>query len=367
MRRSVLFGLLTLFLLTSCQSGSPDATGSQDQMQSNPSATFKPIETPAEGATATSEAFVLVSVSLSPIETLTNPSGLSNGPIYSLDWSPDGAMVAASGYERVDLWDVENEILLKRLSGSEGFVWGVDWSPDGNWIAAASDGGTVVIWDLSSGQVAQTFQIPGAFCLNWSPDGILLAVGTKRGMLYLLDPSTGEAMDQKSLSDLLIVVKWSPDGALLAVGTLSGPVEIYEATGLALVQVFDDNHGQRRDANGLDWSPDGGLLASAHQDGAVRIWEIASGNLILSFSANYQWVRGVAWSPDGEKIVAGGNDKRVRIWDAGTGDLIAEVSEHQMPVWCAVWSPDGESLATGEGVYDTKNTTSQLFIWEFQE
>ena len=59
--------------------------------------------------------------------------------------------------------------------------------------------------------------------------------------------------------------------------------------------------------------------------------------------------------------------KRCEYRDAGTGDLIAEVSEHQMPVWCAVWSPDGESLATGEGVYDTKNTTSHLIIWEIQE
>ena len=80
MRRSVLLGLLTLFLLTSCQSGSPDGTGSQDQVQSDPSATFTPIETPAEGATATSEAFVPISVSLSTIETLTNPVALAMGP-----------------------------------------------------------------------------------------------------------------------------------------------------------------------------------------------------------------------------------------------------------------------------------------------
>jgi WD40 repeat protein len=89
--------------------------------------------------------------------------------------------------------------------------------------------------------------------------------------------------------------------------------------------------------------------------------------LIRSFRANYNWIRGIAWSSDGEIIAAAGSDVRVRLWEAETGEMLAESLEHDRPVWCVSWSPDGDYLATGEGAYESKDSRSNLLIWEIQE
>jgi WD40 repeat protein len=364
MRKLYLLGLFVVILLASCQGGKTEAADAQVVAPPESEPTFVPTETPEEIPTSTDEALSAVTVSLSVIDTLINPGGSGNGPIYSLDWAPDGVMVAAAGYERVDLWNVATEERVRLLTGNEGFVWGVDWSPDGKWIAAASDGGTVMVWDALSGEASQTYEIAGAFCLNWSPESDRLVVGTKSGVLYVLDTLSEEITSQTSTDDLIIAVKFSPLGELLAIGKLNGEVDVYETGGLELLNTLDEDIRQRRDANGLDWSPDGTMLASAHQDGAVRIWDVASGELIRSFRANYNWIRGIAWSSDGEIIAAAGSDVGVRLWEAETGEMLTESLEHDRPVWCVSWSPDGDYLATGEGVYESKDSRSNLLIWE---
>ena len=65
----------------------------------------------------------------------------------SLDFSPDGRILAISCEGAVTLWDVETGRRLRTLSHS-GTVLPVTFSPDGRFLACGVRGGHVVVWGL---------------------------------------------------------------------------------------------------------------------------------------------------------------------------------------------------------------------------
>ncbi|KAJ9467863.1 putative WD repeat-containing protein [Diplonema papillatum] len=68
----------------------------------------------------------------------------------------------------------------------------------------------------------------------------------------------------------------------------------------------------------------GDLGVSGHKDGTVRVWEVASGRLVKSIDAHYDWVCAVTVSePPGlpKRIVSASRDRALKVWDFGSGTL----------------------------------------------
>ena len=65
----------------------------------------------------------------------------------SLDFSPDGELLAISREGRVSLWDVEQGTRLRALR-IDGSVLPIAFSPNGRFLAAGIHGGRVVVWGL---------------------------------------------------------------------------------------------------------------------------------------------------------------------------------------------------------------------------
>ena len=69
--------------------------------------------------------------------------------ILSLDFSPDGRLLASSGEDkRIKLWDVKSGREIRTLSGHRRHVRRVEFSPDGQWLASASTDGTIKFWNI---------------------------------------------------------------------------------------------------------------------------------------------------------------------------------------------------------------------------
>jgi len=66
--------------------------------------------------------------------------------ILSLDFSPNGELLASASYGQAFLWDVETGQKLKILDHYS--VTSVDFSPDGTLLATGSSDGTVIIWPV---------------------------------------------------------------------------------------------------------------------------------------------------------------------------------------------------------------------------
>lgn len=197
-------------------------------------------------------------------------------PVLALAFSPDGAQLAASGYNEVTLWNPADGKLFRRVRGIAQRTQALAWSADGAWLAAASgdpgQSGEVVLIDAKKGEVARVLA---------------------------------------TLPDMVLDVKFSPDGTRLAVGAADNSIRVFElATGREQLRI--DQHADW--VMGVAWSPDGAELASASRDRSARVFNAKTGELEYSYLGHNVAVFSVAFDRDGKTIFSAGRDKKIHLW-----------------------------------------------------
>ncbi len=146
--------------------------------------------------------------------------------ITSLDFSPDGSLLAVAGFHEVLLWKADGSELVARLIGLSERVQSVRFSPDGKKLVAAggrpAQMGEVQIWDVAKRTLLLSAPVgfDTVYGAAWSPDGKIISFGCPDNSMRGIDSATGaQVLQQTSHSDWVLDTVFTHKGdQLVSVG-----------------------------------------------------------------------------------------------------------------------------------------------------
>lgn len=131
--------------------------------------------------------------------TQETPPVYSTPPVVtSMDYSPDGKLLAVSGYHEVLIHTLDGSAPLKRLVGRSQRIESLAFSPNGQILAVA--GGTpalfgeLQLWNVADGQLlhSTTLAHDTLFGLSFNGDGTLVAFGAADNRVRVAKVETAE-------------------------------------------------------------------------------------------------------------------------------------------------------------------------------
>jgi WD40 repeat protein len=222
-----------------------------------------------------------------------------------LAFSPDGRRLVSTGWDRtIRLWDLNNNRLLKAMTGHTDQVNSVAFSPDGGTIVSGGRDSAIRLWDVATGQ--ERFGGP---------------------MMH---------------RDRAMAVAISPDGRTFITGSRDRTIRVLNLPRPHLLRSTVTLPASDRDLDAFALAPLGTRAAVA-EGATVTVYDVAEGQKLWS-KAGFRprpWLAnidntptlGLVFSPDSRLLVSLTLDSRlgnaqratVRVWDAETGRLISQV------------------------------------------
>jgi WD40 repeat protein/tRNA A-37 threonylcarbamoyl transferase component Bud32 len=310
----------------------------------------------------------------------------SSSPPMCVVWSPDGSKLLTGHAEFCGrVWDLKSGQLATEVS-STAPVGSVHFDPvDGRTFLTGSYGGTVRLWDTSTGGAISPplwhqYLVRSAI---FSPDGRRILSGS-RGAVRLHDvPSSVLDRTPPPLEPGLIPIALDGDGIALVTdkennvqlrrtddhasigspivhpsrvltGAFSKDLRLVATVGIDhVVRAWESSSGRmltelpaREPGYCVTFSPDSRVLVSGHFGAIAMRWDTESWELIdtLAHQLHSGPVLSVQYSGDGERVLTGGADGMARLWDAGSGRPLGSI-RHSTAV-IAGFSPDSTIIIT---------------------
>lgn len=239
--------------------------------------------------------------------------------IRSLAFSGDGNLVATGSRSypvRVNVWGVENGVLLRSLSCENDQIESISFDPQLRWLAALQEIGYLRIWDLSDGTLRHDLRTEEvkSFKVLFSATGERLVTRGRDGV-QLWDAERGELLGRFAIASLSLANpswEFGPHGAVLAVASEGALSLVSSETGAEVLHLDLPD----RSLTTFGFSSDGRYLATGWGDGAVIVWDLfdtSKGLRVLPPHAGR--VAGVSFSADATRVASASPvDRRLHVF-----------------------------------------------------
>ena len=343
----------------------------------------------AEGAIDDSPA------SAKPQYDMQHPPAYAAPPVItSLDYSPDGKLLAISGYHEVVLYNGDGSGIVARLVGLSERIESAVFSPDGKKLAVTGGSpgrmGEVQIWDVEKKELVRSLTVgyDTIYGASWSHDGKHIAFGCPDKTSRAIETDSGKQVFFSGAHDdwVLDTVFAVKSDHIVTVSRDMSTKLMHFATQRFIDNITSITPGALKGGlAAVDRHPTKDEILVGGSDGIPKIYRMYREkarvigddfNLIRAFPAMPGRIFDAAYSADGTRIAAGSSYNgtgEVRIFNEADAKEIAKVSFSDGGVYAVAFSPDGKTVAAGgfDGkirLIDASNgtITKQFFAVELQ-
>ncbi len=304
--------------------------------------------------------------------------------VSALSYSPDGKLLAVSGFREVLLYDTENYELKARLVGEARRIQSIVYTKDGKTVGIAGGSpakfGEVQLWDTTSNKLIKSIRstFDTIYGLSFSPDASRIAFGSSDKTVRVISvEEEKEIVKFDNHSDWVFGTVFSTDGTHFVSCSRDTSLKLVEVeTGSFVDDVNSSNKGYG-EINAIARHPSADQVISVGEDRVPRLYRMfrqtrrdvgnTDFNLIRAYEAQAGTIESVAFSVDGSKFAVGSSAGEVRIYSVSDGKRLHTMTADTVSVFAVSFHPDGTQLATGgfDGkirIFETK-TGEQLDIF----
>jgi WD40 repeat protein len=305
---------------------------------------------------------------------LLEPPAYTSLPVVSaLAYSPDGNILAVSGYHEVLLHSAEGSNRIARLVGESPRIEALAFSSNGTMLAVAGSAparfGEIQIWDVTTNALANATNGPSKsykiatdsiYGISFSPEAKRVAVGCADKTVRIISVSDGkELLKFDNHSDWVLGTTFTLNGKRLLTASRDRAMKLIDA---ASGQFIDDINKLLDPVLCIARHPKEDQVVYGGESGSTRIYKIADNqgrtaanndvNLIKEFERLPGAVHAVAYSPDASLIAVGGSYPEVRLYNAKEAKRTATLKGHEGAIFTLAFSPRTNQVAAAG--YDGK-------------
>jgi WD40 repeat protein len=252
--------------------------------------------------------------------------------LLELAYNPDGSRLAGTIYGgSVKLWDTTTGKEVLTLGGGNKRLATFFFAQEGKQIITTSHNGDVDTWDTETGKAVQSFAGAGEqlSAAALSPDGKLLAFARFNKSVSIVTLAANKAVSLPDVETRCSWLAFNPDGTLLA-----GAPYLAGVPQSAVAHVWDTKtrkvvrqvRGHLDSISAIGFTPDGRQLVTAGNDGTVKLWNPRESPAERLLPAPFPLVTSLAFTPDGAELSTTGllSEEAVRYWDSATGKEVRQ-------------------------------------------
>jgi len=286
--------------------------------------------------------------------------------ITSLDFSPDGKLLAVSGYHEVVLHQADGSGVVARLVGQSERIESAVFSPDGKMLAVTGGSpgrmGEVQVWDIANRKliVAKTVGYDTVYGASWSNDGKLVGFGCPDTTIRVIDATTGEEklFNGAHADWVLDTVFSAKSDHLITVSRDRSMKLIHVATQRFIDNITSITPGALKGGlNSVTRHPTKDELLCGGADGVPKLYRMVREkarkigddfNLIRKFPALPGRVFSVGVSADGKRVVAGSSFNstgEVRVFNYEDAKELLKISIPESAIYAVSITANGNVVA----------------------